>query len=196
MTIGQVAFILVLPAVAGLTIWYYPHCARPPLAYASVAKLGFLVCLSSTGFIVAGCVILWVDLFANVLGRGTGQVLTALMILGWVPLATALLRPHWFRVLGPADATARPRFLLTWFRREWGRLDGDGQRVGFAEMLQRQLESIRQPSNAAYVDAWIQALQAFVHGTDLGKASGDRERIKLEAALDAVVPLDPIARWI
>jgi hypothetical protein len=195
-TTSDIITAILLPGLAGLAIWYYPHCARPPLAFASMPRVAFLVCIALTGFIVAGCALLWVGLYVDLLGREVSRLVSGLMLVAWVPLSVALIRPGWFRVLGPPDPTAQPRFLLTWFRKEWYRLDGDGQRVGFVEMFERELEKIREPSNAAFVDVWIQALRAFVHGHRLGHTSSERERLTLDGLLDAIVPVDPIARWI
>jgi hypothetical protein len=68
--------------------------------------------------------------------------------------------------------------------------------MGFAEMFERELEKIRDPANAGFIDSWIGSLQAFVHAGRLGKTSVERGRVVLDERLDGVVPVDPIARWI
>jgi hypothetical protein len=63
-------------------------------------------------------------------------------------------------------------------------------------MFERELGKIREPDNATLIDSWIQAIQAFVHGSKLGPTSRNRDQRALEAALDSVVPVDPLTRWL
>ena len=196
MTPGDIAFAIVLPVMAALAIWYYPHCARPPLAFGSAPKLAFWVCLAATFVFVVGCLILWLDTIADPLDHGATQPVIASMMVAWILLGVALLKPRWFRILGPEDETTAPRFLLTWFRREWRRLEDDPQRLRLTQMLEVELEKVREPANAAFIDSWTRATSAFTHGAGFGWTSSNRERLALEKRLEGVVPVDPLARWL
>jgi hypothetical protein len=198
--LSQIIDLVLPPGMVVLTAWFYPHCARPNLAFASAPRNAFTLCLISTCAILTGWAIIAADQVAILIG---GPVIPGwwyrptiiVLFVTWLIPTAAFLRPGWFGRLGSEDPTAGPRFLLTWFRRQWPRLE-DAQRVPFARMLERELEKIREPANADFIDAWVQTLGAFVHAAGLGRTSSGRGRAALEDRLGAIVPVDPVARWV
>jgi hypothetical protein len=176
---------LVIPAfMVVLAAWFYPHCARPSLAFASAPRRAFTVCLVATIVVMAGWLIFMANEVAVLLGerllRGSWYrpALIALFVVWLIP-AAGFLRPGWFSRLGPADPTSGPRFLLTWFRRQWPRFDDDATRLTWVDGLSKELEKVRVPGNAAFVDGWYGSIQAFAHAARLGRTSACRERLVL-----------------
>ena len=198
--VGELIDLLVPPFMVVLTAWFYPHCARPNLAFASVPRNAFTLCLIATCGVLAGWVIVAVDEWATVFGGSVlpgswHRPIVIVLFVTWLIPAAAFLRSGWFGRLGPKDPTAGPRFLLTWFRRQWPRLE-DAQRVPFARMLERELEKVREPANGPLIDEWVQSISAFAHAAGSGRASGNHGRLAFEKRLEGVVPVDPLARWL
>jgi len=197
-TLVDLADLLIPPVGLVLSAWFYPHCVRPSLAYASAPRHAFTLCLVATALLIAGFLILTVDVVATLFGGRllSGSWYRPLVIslaAVWLIQAAGYLRPRWFARLGPPDPTAAPRFLLTWFRRHWRGLDEDLARLRYAVSLSSELEKVRVPANADFVDGWVISIRDFVHAAALGRTSAERGRLAFEERLASVVPVDPLA---
>jgi hypothetical protein len=198
--LSQIIDLVIPPGMVVLTAWFYPHCARPNLAFTFAPRNAFTVCLIATFAALTGWVIIAADEVATVFGGSVFpgswyRPILIVLFVTWLIPAAAFLRPGWFGRLGPKDSTAGLRFVLTWFRRQWPRLE-DAQRVPFARMLERELEKVREPENGPLIDEWVQSISAFAHAAALGRTSGNRGRLVFEKRLEGVVPVDPLARWL
>jgi hypothetical protein len=177
--------------MAMLLTWFYPHCARPALAFAGSRPLGFWLALAGA---VIGAVA-WIGspvldaLGAEELAEATGPLryVGGLALLGYV-------RPTWLvRLAGGPDGSVPPRFLLTWYARWWQKVGVRGARAQQIEWLRDALRDLRPPADPAIVAAWVDELDALTHLGEAGDFAALTERLRdLYEKLARLRPVEPL----
>jgi hypothetical protein len=178
------------------TLWLYPHCVRPALACASAPPRAFDVALLA----MMGCTVVFgvmlVDAFADQIHGWALLALSAINAILYATLAIGFFRPLWLAQVGPRpDPTARARLILSWLARQWGKATADPERLGLVRIAGAEIEAIREPANARFVDDWLQTFTVYVRQSNVGNVSARKARDQLEARLKMIQPIDRLARW-
>jgi hypothetical protein len=187
--------VVMSPAMIALVVWIYRHCTRPALAMDGAPPIAFDLVLGCLFGMIAVLSILLIDAFVEV-PRGLTRFLSTASLLLFVPLALGFFRPSWFTRVGAGrDGTAPVRFLLTWMGAEWTKL-AVIERSGpdLIRVVERELERIREPSNATLVDEWVVILETYLRKSAIGQTSGREARRVLVERLNQVRPVDRLVR--
>ena len=173
-----------------IPIWFYPHCARPALAYAGARRHAFLIAMAATAAGVDSGVLLLADAVIEVPSsiRQLGIVSGVL----WIPAGLSFLVPNVVvRVTGGRDETAWSRFILIWLRSKWNAAADDADREALIAAALRELDergaSAESPDP---VGTWVATLLAFHVARQRGATSTSRSRTQIEQMLSGVRPLD------
>lgn len=135
-----------------LALWFYLHCARPGLVFASAPPIAFDLALACVAGIVVVDAVMFVESTFDVVAASAGRTVAFLGILLFIPLVLGFLRPSWFTRFGHRDPTAPVRFLLKWLGKERAKLDDPKrQGTGLIQLVERELEKVPEPANATLV---------------------------------------------